>query len=284
MAGTGLESAFQHHPRTWRGGRYVYPVISRRSRGLSIGVNLNPDGACNFDCVYCCVDRTAPRVGGRIDLTLLETELRSVVEMRERLFEEPEFSSVPAPYRRLNDIAFSGDGEPTAVPSFPKAVDVAVRVRRDFNLSDVKIVVITDACYLMRANVLEALAVLDANNGEIWAKLDAGTDAHFKQVNRGNVSLPFVVDNILSAARVRPIVIQAMFLRMHGEPPAASEVDAWVARLSDIRGKGGQIKHVQVYTVARQTTESYVTPLTADELGGIAARARDAGFDTELYS
>ncbi len=51
---------FTQHSRSWQSNRYVYPVISRRSKGLSIGVNLNPDKVCNFDCVYCCVDRTHP--------------------------------------------------------------------------------------------------------------------------------------------------------------------------------------------------------------------------------
>ena len=283
MNSGSLESAFQSHPRTWRSGRYVYPVISRRSRGLSIGINLNPDGACNFDCVYCCVDRSGPRPAGRIDLAVLESELRALVDMRGRIFDEPEFCEIPPSHRRLNDIAFSGDGEPTAIQAFTKAVDVAARVRTEAGLTDLKIVVIPDACYLMRPHVVEALALLDANNGEIWAKLDAGTDAYFKKINRASVSLQFVLDNILSAARVRPIVIQAMFLRLHGEPPSASEIDAWVARLVSIRDKGGQIKHVQVYTVARQTTESFATALSAEELACIAAPVREMGFDVEVY-
>src|SRR5688572_26115790 len=46
------------HQRRFDDNRFVYPVLSRRSRGLSIGVNLNPDKVCNFDCIYCQVDRT----------------------------------------------------------------------------------------------------------------------------------------------------------------------------------------------------------------------------------
>src|SRR5664279_4200107 len=45
------------HPRRFQDNRYVYPVLSRRSRGISVGINLNPDKVCNFDCVYCQVDR-----------------------------------------------------------------------------------------------------------------------------------------------------------------------------------------------------------------------------------
>ena len=46
------------HARLFEQNRFVYPVLSRRSGGISIGVNLNPDKVCNFDCIYCQVDRT----------------------------------------------------------------------------------------------------------------------------------------------------------------------------------------------------------------------------------
>src|ERR1041384_5902109 len=58
---------FTQHSRSWRENRYVYPVVSRRSKGLSIGVNLNPDKVCNFDCIYCCVDRKTPPVWRDVD-------------------------------------------------------------------------------------------------------------------------------------------------------------------------------------------------------------------------
>ena len=45
------------HARTYQQNRFVYPVLSRRSGGLSLGINLNPDKVCNFDCIYCQVDR-----------------------------------------------------------------------------------------------------------------------------------------------------------------------------------------------------------------------------------
>ena len=125
----GLRQAFSAHGRHWREFRYVYPVISRRSKGLSIGVNLSPDAVCNYNCVYCQVDRTIERKLRRVDLDVLEYELRHVVENHQQLFEEPEFRHVPAEYRRLNDIAFSGDGEPTASAVFPETARLAAAVR-----------------------------------------------------------------------------------------------------------------------------------------------------------
>ena len=51
---------FDAHPRVFAANRYVYPVLSRRAGGISIGVNLNLDQSCNFRCIYCQVDRSQP--------------------------------------------------------------------------------------------------------------------------------------------------------------------------------------------------------------------------------
>ena len=69
MANQGQVLDFRNHARELAGNRYIYAVVSRRSRGLSIGINLNPDKACNFDCPYCQVDRTTPGALGEIQLT-----------------------------------------------------------------------------------------------------------------------------------------------------------------------------------------------------------------------
>jgi wyosine [tRNA(Phe)-imidazoG37] synthetase (radical SAM superfamily) len=277
---------FASHGRLWRGFHYVYPVISRRAHGLSIGINLNPDMACNFDCVYCQVDRSQPPKTRKVDLEVLESELRSLAANYQTLFAEPEFRSVPPEYRRLNDIAFSGDGEPTAAPLFAEAARIAAAVRKDYKLKQAKIVVITDACFLTRPKVADALAFLDQNNGEIWAKLDAGTEENFQRVNRARrgATLQHVLDNILAAARVRPIVIQSLFMRLHGQPPAAEEIVAYVERLRWVMDNGGGISLVQLYTVARRPAEAYAEPLSREDLEQIAGRVREIGLHAECYS
>jgi hypothetical protein len=45
------ETAFGS-PRDFLNNRFVYAVISPRSRGLCLAVNMNPDKTCNFDCLY----------------------------------------------------------------------------------------------------------------------------------------------------------------------------------------------------------------------------------------
>ncbi len=278
-----LHEAFASHPRRWRTFRYVYPVIARRSRGLSLGINLNPDGACTFDCVYCCVDRSLLPRDASVELRVLEAELRAGAGNYAEILAEPEFRALPEPYRRLNDFAFSGDGEPTAAAVFPAAVDIAVAVRREFGLTETRIVLITNATCLTRPAVAAALRVLDQNNGEIWAKLDAGTDAYYRHVNRSSVALPHVLENLLAAARVRPIVVQSMFPRLAGQAPAAAEVAAYVERLRWLRDQRGQIARVQIYTVARPPAWPAVGPLELPELEAIAERVRGLGIAVEVF-
>lgn len=273
---TSLNHLFADHSRHWSSNLYVYPVISRRSGGLSIGVNLNPDKACNFDCVYCQVDRTVPPVVRKVDLDRLNAELDQMIQLAVsgELFAGGPLATTPTSHRSIRDIAFSGDGEPTASPVFFEAVELTAKLRRRYKLDDVKLRVITDAAFLHKPRVKDALAILDANNGEIWAKLDAGTEEHFRLINRTNVPLQTIVDNILETARVRPVVIQSLWMKVHGQNPPAAEIDAFAERLKSILDAGGRLSLIQIYTIARQTAESYVTLLPDAELNAIADRVR----------
>ncbi|MFZ1932657.1 MAG: radical SAM protein [Thermoguttaceae bacterium] len=269
-------SIFAAHPREFTANRYVYPVLSRRAGGISIGVNLNPDKFCNFRCVYCQIDRTQPGDDQPVDLTILADELDRMLELVAAgdIFRRVQFRNTPAPLRRLNDIAFSGNGEPTACPNFDQTVKVAAEVRRRRQLDDVKLVLITNAALFHQPRVRRALEILDANNGEIWAKLDAGSEAYYRIVDRAAVPWRRILDNLREAAIARPIVIQSLFLRIDGQPPLAAELDAYCDRLCEIASAGGRIKLVQVHTIARRPAEPWATPLSNAEVDAIAALVR----------
>jgi wyosine [tRNA(Phe)-imidazoG37] synthetase (radical SAM superfamily) len=264
------------HRRELDENRYVYAVLSRRSGGVSIGVNLNPDKVCNFDCIYCQVDRTTPGRYRRVDLGVLEQELRDILAKARSgdLLEYPPFSGIPAPLRQVKDIAFSGDGEPTTYPRFKEVVELAVRAKNEAGLGHLKIVIITNGTMFHRPKVRETLAVLDRHNGEIWAKLDAGTEEYYHLVDVTTIPFRQVLDNILEAARHRPIVIQSLFMRVHGVGPDRREISAYCDRLREIVAKGGKLNLVQVYTVARRPAQDYVTPLSNAEVDAIAEAVR----------
>lgn len=267
---------FSSHPRTFEQNRYVYPVVSRRAGGLSIGVNLNLDKVCNFDCIYCQVDRSEPGEKDFVELHRLAAELDATVDwvISGRIYDDARFRSTPQHLRRLNDVALSGDGEPTTYRNFDEVAAVCADVRRRHGLNDVKLVLITNASMFHRPRVQRGLEILDAANGEIWAKLDAGTEEYYRLVARTAVPFRRILDNLACAARVRPIVIQSLFMRIRGEPPPAAEQEAYCRRLNEITAGGGRIKLVQVHSIARPPAESYVTALSHEQLDGLAELVR----------
>lgn len=285
MANDAKHPVFTRHSRSWRDYRYVYPVISRRSRGLSIGINLNPDAACNFDCVYCSVDRRTPRHVPPVDLDILGQELDEMLSDAASglLFRSAPFQDVPQGLRRLNDVAFSGDGEPTTSPAFSSACRLAAGQLQIHGLRDVKLVLITNATMFDRPPVTEALELMDRCNGEIWAKLDAGTEEYYKLIERTNFPLEHVLRNILAAGRIRPLVIQSMFLRFHDQPPSNDEIEAYRKRLEDLLREGCRIKAVHLYTIARTAAESYATALSDKELDAIATRLETLNVHIEKF-
>jgi wyosine [tRNA(Phe)-imidazoG37] synthetase (radical SAM superfamily) len=298
------------HARLFEHNRFVYPVLSRRSGGISIGVNLNPDKICNFDCIYCQVDRRSQSETRFVETGALVEELRSTLKLvtSGEIYQTEKFQDVPARLRRLNDIAFSGDGEPTTYKNFDEIIDRCAQVKREFEsrmdrdhghrrsaIGDrpdvhadnpsrssvdirhgtIKMVLITNASMFHRPHVQRGLEILDRNNGEIWAKLEAGTDEYFHLIERTPIPFRQILDNITAAARVRPLVIQSLFMRVAGEPPTPAELEAFCDRLNEITAAGGQLKLVQVYTVARRPAESYVTPLEDVEVDTIVELVRD---------
>jgi wyosine [tRNA(Phe)-imidazoG37] synthetase (radical SAM superfamily) len=274
------------HERRFEENRFVYPVLSRRSGGLSIGVNLNPDKVCNFDCVYCQVDRRSEAETRFVGLDQLLAELTSLLELAASgaIWVHPKFRETPAALRRLNDIAFSGDGEPTTFRNFDDVIARCAEVKSRLGLNAVKLVLITNASMFHRPHVERGLETLMAHNGEIWAKLDAGTEEYYKTIERTKIPFARILDNITAVARRWPIVIQSLFLRLVGESPSQAEQEAFCDRLNEITAAGGQISLVQIYTVARRPAESFVTPLDDDEVDRLADLVRQrTGLKAETF-
>jgi wyosine [tRNA(Phe)-imidazoG37] synthetase (radical SAM superfamily) len=271
---------YRDHRRELDENRYVYAVVSRRARGLSIGVNLNPDKACNFDCPYCQVDRTTPGGPSRVKVADLASELEELLRRAAGdLWSRPPFDTVAPELRRVVDVAFAGDGEPTTPPEFPDAAHAARGVR-DRLAPGVPLRLLTNATLFHKDRVRAALASFD----ELWCKLDAGTEEYFHLVDGTRLPFRRILDNLLLVARQRPIVVQSLFLALEGAGPDEAEIAAWVGRLREIVAQGGRIDHVQVYTVARTPSDPRCGPLDPGRLEAIATRARDAGLAAAAYA
>jgi len=284
MVMPGLTPAHLDHRRIWRDFDYCYPVISRRCKGLSLGVNLNFSKACNFNCVYCEVDRISPPRRSCVDLDQLQDEMRILLDLStsRELFKTHPFSAAKPEQQRLNDIAFSGNGEPTAAPEFPESVDRLAELKKGFNLTDVKMILITNATRLQNADVVRGIDSLMANNGEIWAKLDAGSQNYYQAINRSHIPLEQVIENLKFAGTRWPIIIQTLFLEWEGCGPSEREVGLYIDRLRRLLDGGVHLLGLQLHTVARPTPEAGAKPLPPVILNGIANNIKNELPDISL--
>ena len=271
------KSALHDHRRQWRDCLYVYPVISRRARGLSIGVNLNPDKRCNFACPYCQIDRTKRRTLEFVDLVKMGHELATAIEaaMSGRLWLEKPFDAVEPALRRINDIAFSGDGEPTCVPNFDKAVEVAALTKKAAGRDDVK-----PSSSQTPPPGPAASAEGPADPGRKQQR-NLGEARRRHQETSGRqppLPRPDAGQNCLGYRRNRPRPAyrdpDLVLPRPRRRPRAADEIAAYCGRLKSILDSGGQIKLVQLHTIARRPALAWATALQNRELDQIAETIR----------
>src|SRR5215212_7131266 len=68
-------------PRLFSENEFVYTVVSPRAGDLSIGVNMNPNKLCNFDCVYCEVNRREHRPKGVLQIEVMAKELENALDL-----------------------------------------------------------------------------------------------------------------------------------------------------------------------------------------------------------
>jgi wyosine [tRNA(Phe)-imidazoG37] synthetase (radical SAM superfamily) len=265
--------------------RFVYAVISARARGLSLGVNMNPDRYCNFDCAYCEVDRKGPVREPDLDVDVMAEELRRTLalvrsgELRDR----PGYGGLPPELLQLRHVALSGDGEPTLSPKFAEALEAVIHVRALQGLPCFKIVLLTNGTGLNLPQVQESLKCLTKQD-EIWAKLEAGTQSYMEKVNRSQVPLGTVLENLLHLARQRPVVIQGLFPAIHGEGPSPEEIEQYARRLLELKEGGAQISLVQIYSATRPTAHSECGHLPLRSLSGIAQTVRKTtGLNVEVF-
>jgi wyosine [tRNA(Phe)-imidazoG37] synthetase (radical SAM superfamily) len=280
----GAETAFGC-PRDFMDNRFVYAVVSPRARGLSIGVNFNPDKQCNFDCIYCEVHRSdAPRET-QLDVDVMGRELKQTLSfvLAGRLRERPSYRHIPDELLQLRHVSLSGDGEPTLAPNFVEAVQAVVHVRAMGDFPFFKLVLITNATGLDQPQVQQGLKYLTRAD-EVWAKLDGGTQEYLNKVDRLKFPLEKILSNILLVGRQRPVTIQSLFPSINGEEPSASEIEQFALRLKELKERGAQIPLVQIYSATRPMPNSDCGHLPLKTLSRIAQAVRHvAGLKAEVF-
>jgi wyosine [tRNA(Phe)-imidazoG37] synthetase (radical SAM superfamily) len=277
-----LETAFGS-PRDFLNNRFVYTVVSARARGLSVGVNMNPDKNCNFNCAYCEVHRNGePPV--QLDVDQMAEELKATLALvrAERLRERPWYRNLPDELLQLRHVALSGDGEPTLSPKFAEALQAVVHVRA-LGGYPFKLVLLTNGTGLDLPHVLNGLRHFTRSD-EIWIKLDGGTHAYLNKVNRADIPLEKILSNILLVGRQRPVVVQSLFPSFQGEEPPVEEIEQYARRLLEMKNGGAQISLVQIYSATRPSAGSQCGHLPLKVLSRIAQTVRQStGLRAEVF-
>jgi len=273
-----------NHDRDSAEMTYVYPVVSRRAAGVSVGVNLNPNSACNWACVYCQVPGLTRGTAPDIDLVQLEAELRAM--LTRILHGDFMQTRVPAGARRLNDIALSGNGEPTSAGVFPLVVDVIGRVMADFGqVGKIKLVLITNGSLIGRPRVQAGLAKMAALNGEVWFKFDSATASGMRSINQTRISPDKQFERLGIAAHLCPTWLQTCVFALDGAPPSESEQTAYLAAVSRIRQQRIPVQGVLLYGLARPSMQPQahrLSALPAAWLNDFAAKIRAAGLPVKV--
>ncbi len=278
-----------NHDRDSADMTYVYPVVSRRAGGVSVGINLNPNNACNWACVYCQVPDLQRGTAPAIDLALLESELRTMLtDILQGDFMQ---TRVPEGARRLNDIALSGNGEPTSAREFADVVECIGRVMTAFGLTGaaahppVKLVLITNGSLADRPRVQAALARMAAFNGEVWFKLDSATPAGMRAINQTRISPQKQFERLAATARLCPTWLQTCVFATDGMPPAAEETAAYLDSIARIQREQVPVQGVLLYGLARpsmQPQASRLSALPASWLDQFADAIRAAGLPVKV--
>jgi len=273
------------HSRQYGEFRYAYPVLSRRSGGVSIGVNVNLDKLCNFDCPYCQVDRKIPGPPQHIDLERLREEVEALLESVDEngVCRLPLFDALPEADKKLRDVALSGDGEPTMIPEFDAVCSILHEVQAGLAQNIFRLVLISNATLFDRPKVKAGIASLLSGGGEVWAKLDAGTEAWYQKVNISRVSLDKIESNLILLGSWAPFKIQTCFCRIHEAGWNENEVNNYLNRLERVRASGAKILEVQLYTLARRPADISVTAVEGDFLLSMREKISAMGMDAKVY-
>lgn len=262
------------HRRDSAGLLYVYPVVSRRAGGVSVGINLNTNNACNWACLYCQVENLTRGGPPPLDLERLESELSGFLD--EVVHGDFMSRQVPPEARQLKDIAFSGNGEPTSAPEFAEAVARVGKVLAHFALlGKLPLRLITNGSLLHRPEVQGGIRQLGELGGEVWFKLDRAGAADVAEINGVPQSGEKMARHLEICAGLAPTWVQTCWFGLDGKSPTAEARAAYCALLKPLSSR---LAGIHLYGLARpslQPAAPRLKRLAAEELAAFAAEIHE---------
>ncbi len=247
------------HPRLSEFNRLVYPVVSRRAGGLSLGINLNPKKNCSFNCVYCQVDRVVKIENLQVNTEQILEELNGwlkIIEDNDGFFQE----------ERLKDISIAGDGEPTLRKELPDTINKVIELKNKYRFDDCKLILFTNGSKLDREDLVAPLENQFTNHGEIWFKLDFWNKESYQRINRSKVPYQRILNNLLKIGKRYPLTLQSCFFSWNNQEFSTKLYLPYVEMVKSFEQNDVKIKLIQSYTTARKPAESAVTPWRDQEM------------------
>ena len=271
-----------NHDRNIFQGKYIYPVVSRRAGGLSLGINLNTNNACNWQCIYCEVPNLVRGKPEPIDLQQLERELDYWLD---QIVNKSFLSQYTKSKTEFKDIAFSGNGEPTASKQFKDVIGILIKKINEYKL-DKKIIIrlITNGSYMTNPAIQKSFSLISNFNREIWFKIDGVKKNDLQTVNQVNLSLATIRKNLEAAIKNGPTIIQTCLFKLNNTLPSLELLEAYIDFLKLYRQ---EVKGIHLYSLARlseQPSQNKLTRLTKSELEVIASKIKVLNIPIQIFS
>tara|TARA_B110000037_G_scaffold199067_1_gene238564 strand:+ start:5217 stop:6059 length:843 start_codon:yes stop_codon:yes gene_type:complete len=271
-----------NHDRNIFQGKYIYPVVSRRAGGLSLGINLNTNNACNWQCIYCEIPNLSRGKPEPIDLFKLENELDYWLN---EIINKSFLDQYTGTKTEFKDIAFSGNGEPTASEDFGAVTKILIQKISKFNLNQkIKIRLITNGSYISNPNIQKALTSIKKFDSEVWFKIDQVRSKEVKAINQINISITSLKKNLEASLSKCPTIIQTCLFRINKKLQEQAALDAYINFLKPYEKK---IKGIHLYSLARpseQPSKDRLTRLTQSEIEDIAVKIQALNIPINIYS
>jgi len=248
----------------------VFGPIKSRRLGRSLGINLLPTKGkiCNFDCIYC---ECGWNRDGRED-----QKLPTAAEVRRAL--EDKLSDLMLQGEDIDNITFSGDGEPTINPEFPRIIEDTITLR-DTYFPNAKISVLSNATRIGIPEVFEALRKVD----NPILKIDAPTDELAKQINNPapGYSIAQVIENL--AKFEGDFILQTMMLKAKLPDGKVFRSEDFIPAWMDIV-RFLKPRQTMVYTIDRPTPSGDIEAYTESEMRALCRPLLDEGFKINFYA
>ena len=243
----------------------VFGPIHSRRLGNSLGINLLPTKGkiCNFDCIYCECGWNRDGSGD----TILPTAAKVRADLENKLVELM-LEGTP-----IDSITFSGDGEPTLSPEFPRIIEDTLFLR-DAYYPNAKVSVLSNATRVHRPEVFAALRKVD----NPILKIDAPTDELVARINQPAPG--YQLERVIEALKQFEgnFVLQTMFLKSTNFDSSSPEVlNGWMAIVRELKPRS-----IMVYTIDRPTPEQGLEAFTVDQMHTLVKPLIDEGFQIDI--